>query len=71
MIGEKCQVYTQLDGLAEWVTWIGTSHSVIEVDMPTVCEIEPSEEWATDTSAKDRSKDSSRHNFHHIKENSH
>ena len=71
MIGGKCYVYTQLDGLAEWFTWIGTSRSVTEVDMPTVYEIAPSEEGATDTSAKDRPKDSSHHNFHPIKQHSH
>ena len=45
---------------------------MIEVDMPyTVPEIGPSEEGVTDTSAKGRPKDSSHHEFHHIKQHSH
>ena len=71
MIGEKCYVYTQLDALGKWFTWIGTSHSLIEVDMPTICEIAPSEEGATDTSGKDEPKVSSHHDFHYIKQHSH
>ena len=70
-IGKTCYMCTQLGGLAEWFIQIDTSQSMIEVDMPyTMPEIGPSKEGATDRSAKDGPKDSSHHEFHHIKQHS-
>ena len=67
-----CYECTQLGGLAEWFTQIDTSQSMIEVDMSyNVPKDGPSEKGATDTSAKDRPKDGSHHNFCHKKQHSH
>ena len=51
---------------------LDTSQSMKEVDMAyNVAEIGRSEEGATDTSAKGRPKNCSRHDFCHIKQHGH